>query len=316
MQKIALISIKPKFANQILFGVKKFEYRKRPISDDTTHIILYMTAPIMRIVGMCTIKRIHSGAPTPLWERTKSQSGITRSFYRTYFKGVDTAYAIELGTVTPFNHWIDPKELDNNFRAPQSFKYIDELFSHKILEVSHHTTHNQCTNILFFAGIHGVGKSTIGDKLNRDIGIKKFSASQLIKDGEGKINTDKKVKDIQNNQEILLGQLKKKSGLGLFILDGHFSLINKDKTIEKIPLDIFKQINPREIILLEENAELIYDRLYARDNIQYDIYFIQDMLNQEREHALYISKILKIPIKIFSSDEYSIIKDYINELKN
>lgn len=312
MQKIALISIKPKFANQILFGVKKFEYRKRSMGDDTTHIMLYMTAPVMRIVGMATIKKIHSGAPSAIWEKTKSRSGITRSFYRAYFKNSKTAYAIELDTVTPFQ-WVDPRELDNNFRAPQSFKYIDNAFAHKVLHTNQ-VPHNRDNNILFFAGIHGVGKSTIGNKLKKDIGIKMFSASQLIKDGEGKIGTDKRVENIGGNQEILLSQLREKSDLGLFILDGHFSLVDKCGTIKSIPLDVFEQINPREIFLLEADVELIYDRLYARDNTRYDIDLLQDMLDTEREHALYVSKMLKIPIKIITNDEYSMIKDYIENL--
>ena len=313
MQKIALISIKPKFANQILFGVKKFEYRKRSVSADTTHLVLYMTAPVMRIVGMVTIKKVHSGAPSTIWEKTKSRAGITRSFYRAYFKNAKTAYAIELNTVTPFNQWIDPKELDNNFRAPQSFKYIDNTFTNKIL-CTNQVPYSRDNNILFFAGIHGVGKSTIGSKLKKDIGIKMFSASQLIKDGKGKISTDKKVKKIGENQEILLNQLKEKSNLGLFILDGHFSLIDKDGNIKNIPLDVFKQINPREIILLEEDAELICNRLYARDNVKHDLNLIQDMLDKERRHSLYVSKMLKIPIKIITKNEYPMIKDYIKNL--
>jgi len=314
MRKIALLSIKPKFANQILFGIKKFEYRKKPISDETTHILLYMTAPVMRIVGIVTIKKVHSGAPSMLWEKTKAQAGIVRSFYRTYFKNTKTAYAIELGTVMPFNQWIDPKKLDNNFRAPQSFKYIDDSFAHKILQTNDHATPNKDSNILFFAGIHGVGKSTIGNKLQKDINIAMFSASQLIKEGKGKINENKKVKNIDDNQRILLEQLKAKSTLGLFILDGHFSLIDKHGVIQEIPLNIFKQINPREIILLEADAKLIHDRLYARDNVKHDISVIQDMLKKERLHALFVAKELKIPIKIITGEEYYLLKEYIKNL--
>jgi len=314
MRKIALLSIKPKFANQILFGIKKFEYRKKPISDDTTHILLYMTAPVMRIVGIVTIKEIHSGAPSMIWEKTKAKAGIVRSFYRTYFQNTKTAYAIELDTVIPFNQWIDPKKLNNNFRAPQSFKYIDNAFAHKVLQINDRTSPNKDSNILFFAGIHGVGKSTIGNKLQKDINIPMFSASQLIKEGKGQINENKRVKDIDDNQIILLEQLKEKSTLDLFILDGHFSLIGEDGIIQEIPLDIFKQINPREIILLEADAKLIHDRLYARDHIKHNINIIQDMLKKERLHALFVAKELKIPIKIITGEEYYLLKEYIKSL--
>ncbi len=311
MQKIALLSIKPKFANQILFGIKKYEYRKTSISHQTTHILLYMTAPVKRIVGIATIKKVHSGAPSRIWEKTKTQAGVVRSFYRIYFKGVKTAYAIELDRVTPFNQWIDPKQLDKNFRAPQSFKYVDKSFTHKLLEMGDYASPNMGSNILFFAGIHGAGKTTMGNKLQKEIDIAMFSASQLIKEGKGKLNTNKKVNDIEDNQRILLEQLKVKSTLGLFMLDGHFSLIDKNGAIQEIPLDVFKQINPREIILLEANAKTIHDRLYTRDQIRHSINVIQNMLEKERSHALSVAKELKIPIKIITKDEYYLLKEHI-----
>jgi adenylate kinase len=272
-----------------------------------------MTAPVMRIVGMVTIKKVHSGAPSTIWEQTKSQAGIVRSFYRTYFKSSDKAFAIELDKVTPFSRWIDPKEINENFRAPQSFKYIDNDFFTDILRYANQKIISG-SNIIFLAGIHGVGKSTITDKLKSDINIKTFSASQLIKEGKGKINVDKRVEDLQDNQEILLNQLRVKSSIGLFILDGHFSLINENGNIEKISLDVFKQVNPREIILLEADAELIADRLYVRDNIKHDIHVLQNMLDLERKHALYVSKMLKIPIKIITNHEYLMIKNYLKDL--
>jgi len=135
-----------------------------------------------------------------------------------------------------------------------------------------------------------------------------------IKNGKGRIRTDKRGENIGGNQEILLSQLREKSDLSLFILDVHFSLVDKRRTIKSIPLDVFEQINPREIFLLEADVGLIYDRLYVRDNARHNIDLLQDMLDTEREHALYISKMLKIPIKIITKNEYPMIKDYIKNL--
>lgn len=315
MQKIVLISIKPKFANQILFGVKKFEYRKTSIDKATTHMVLYMTAPIQRIVGMVSVKQVLSGAPSTIWEKTKSEAGIVRKFYRTYFKDAKTAYAIELDEVTPFNHWINPKDILSNFRPPQSFKYIDNDFFTEILKHTDQTISKR-NNLIFFAGIHGVGKSTFCDKLKKNIGIDSFSASQLIKAAKGDVSITKEVKDFNNNQFLLLEQLKKLSSRELFILDGHFCLINSDKTIEKIPKEIFKQINPIEIILLEINAKEITRRLLIRDNIKYDVNMIEHMLSMEREHAIYISDELHIPIRVITDDEYPTVQNYITSLAN
>ncbi len=309
MQKIALISIKPKFANQILFGVKKFEYRKTSIDKTTTHIVLYMTAPIKRIVGLVSVKKVLSGSPNMIWEKTKSEAGIVRSFYREYFKDTKIAYAIELSEVIPFNHWINPKEIIHDFRPPQSFKYIDNNFFTQILEHSNRTIANR-SNLIFFAGIHGVGKSIFCAKLKKDIGIESISASQFMKVTKGD------VKDLNNNQSLLLEQLKRISSQKLFILDGHFSLMNSDKVIEKIPKEIFRQINPIEIILLEADVEQIIIRLSRRDKVRYTINIIEDMLSLERKHAIYISNELHIPIKIISNEEYSTVQNHITTLSN
>jgi len=313
MRKIALLSIKPEFANKILFGVKKFEYRKKPFSKDTTHIVLYMTIPVQRIVGMATVKEIISAPSSILWEMTKKESGITREFYRDYFKGVHTAYAIELNQVTPFNHWINPQDIIKNFKPPQSFAYMHNDLLNKILNLQESFQKTR-KNLIFFAGIHGVGKSTFCNKLKKDIGLNNFSTSELIKQGEGNIYIQKEVKNIQTNQDILLEALKTLSEENLFLLDGHFCLLKPNQKIEKIPVDIFQKINPKEIILLETSAEQIVKRLFSRDKIHYKISIIKSLLVQEREHALHISKTLHIPLRVITSKEYPLILKYLMRL--
>lgn len=312
MQKIALISIKPNFANKILFGEKRYEYRKVPISQDTTHILLYMTAPVMKVVGTVRVKKIHEGAPSTIWEQTKKESGITRAFYREYFAGKKKAFAIELGEVTPLSYWIDPKTIDPNFRAPQSFQYVDNNFYNAIFDDN--MEKESISHILFFGGIHGVGKSTFCDRLKKDIGIDTVSASYLIKTekllAEQK-DSDKRVQDIANNQNLLLMALKKKSLSGDFILDGHFCLLNKDGVIERIPQNTFKQINPRELFLLETRPEDIVKNLKQRDGVNYDIQLIKEMLREERAYAEYISKTLNRPLSVIQHTDYIKTRDEI-----
>lgn len=312
MQKIALISIKPKFANKILFGEKRYEYRKVSISPDTTHILLYMTAPVMKIVGVVEVNKIHEGAPSTLWEKTKKGGGITRKFYREYFSGKKKAFAIELGEVTPLNYWVDPKIINPKFRAPQSFQYVDKTFYNAIF--GENTKKEPISHILFFGGIHGVGKSTFCKKLQKDIGIDTISASDLIKSEKElffKEDKDKRVKDIGSNQRLLLNALKKKSRTGDFILDGHFCLLNKYGEIEKVPLNTFKKINPRKLFLLEARPEDIVKNLRLRDGTTYDIKLIQEMLVEECSYARYISNIINRPLSIIRHQDYIKIKNDI-----
>lgn len=315
MQKIVLISIKPKFANQILFGVKKFEYRKTSIDKETTHLVLYMTAPVKKIVGIATVKDIHAGAPSMIWESTKHGAGIIRDFYRTYFKRAKTAYAIELDTVIPFNTWIDPKMIDKNFRPPQSFKYINEVLLGELTKMNEIKIPVK-NNLIFLAGIHGVGKGYFCDKIKEQVKIHIYGASQLIREGQGEIKTNKQVQNIQNNQDILIEQIEKKSQQGLFILEGHFCLIDKENNVQRIPALAFTQLNPKEIFLLEESAENIQKNLIARDSIKYDVDLISTFLIEERAYAVEMAKKLNIPIRIISHDEISIIITYLQKMVN
>jgi predicted transcriptional regulator len=74
------------------------------------------------VVGEFQPVDILVGAPVDIWEKTKSQSGITKAFYDEYFNGKPVAYAIVIQNLKIYDI---PKELP--FHAPQSFRYIDSL---------------------------------------------------------------------------------------------------------------------------------------------------------------------------------------------
>lgn len=118
-----LLSIKPEYVERIFAGSKKYEFRKRLASKPVERILIYSTAPTMRVVGEIQIAGTISASPTALWERTKRFAGISRDKYREYFKGCKTAYAYRLGDVTRYK---TPKELSefNVNLPPQSFMYL------------------------------------------------------------------------------------------------------------------------------------------------------------------------------------------------
>ncbi len=75
--KVAFLPIKPKYADRLMDGSKQYEFRRRPFSDDVTHIVVYASSPRKQIVGILKVKDIESGSATAIWKRTKDSAGIS-----------------------------------------------------------------------------------------------------------------------------------------------------------------------------------------------------------------------------------------------
>ena len=119
-----LISIKPEYVEKILAGTKKFEYRKRLAKGNVNCLFIYSTYPIMKVVAKVEIKGTLSASPSALWEKTKTDAGISRKKYREYFHGCPVAYAYELGNIEIFTPEKELKDF-NITLAPQSFVYLN-----------------------------------------------------------------------------------------------------------------------------------------------------------------------------------------------
>ncbi|NHI91667.1 MAG: ASCH domain-containing protein [Candidatus Lokiarchaeota archaeon] len=121
-----LLSIKPKYVEQILKGNKKYEFRKAGFNKKKgAKAFIYATSPIKRIVAVFTVNEIFEDSPENLWEQFHEESGIEYENYIKYFSNKEKGYAIKIDDLNEFEHPIDPKEKDPSFRPPQSFYYID-----------------------------------------------------------------------------------------------------------------------------------------------------------------------------------------------
>ena len=118
-----LLSINPEYSERILQGVKKYEYRRQIAKKNVDRILIYSTAPEMKIVGSVEVKGVLAKSPEILWNETKSEAGICREKFFRYFNGKETAYAYQLGKVCQFN---PPKTLADYQVSvpPQSFMYV------------------------------------------------------------------------------------------------------------------------------------------------------------------------------------------------
>ena len=120
-----LLSIKPEYAEKILSGEKKFEFRRvLPKNKAIKKVVIYATLPIGKVVGEFEIEELISDSPSQLWERTAEFSGITVHFFNTYFDGRDTAYAIKVGKTKKYSKEKKLIDILPSGIAPQSFCYI------------------------------------------------------------------------------------------------------------------------------------------------------------------------------------------------
>jgi predicted transcriptional regulator len=118
-----LLSIKPEYANRILEGTKKYEFRKHLAQSAITRILIYSSSPEKRIVGEVEVVGTLTMKKTPLWEFTKKSAGISRKMFREYFWGCSLAHAYQLGKAIRYDK---PKNLTDYgiVQAPQSFIYL------------------------------------------------------------------------------------------------------------------------------------------------------------------------------------------------
>ncbi|MBA2858262.1 type I restriction enzyme S subunit [Methanococcus maripaludis] len=130
-----LLSIKPKYVKEILKGSKKYEFRKSIFKkyDKNELVFIYSSYPVKRIVGTFSVGDIIENCPKILWNEFKNVSGIKESEFFKYFKEKDKGYAIQINKLKEFKNPVNPKDINPDFRAPQSFCYISQNFEEEIL---------------------------------------------------------------------------------------------------------------------------------------------------------------------------------------
>ena len=120
----AILSIKPIYANEILAGEKKVEFRKKIFKKEIERIYIYSSMPKKMIVGYFTFNQIDEDSPKKLWEKYKDIGGINETDFFDYFKGYKKGFSIIIDKVEKFEEEIDPIDFIENFSAPQSYIYL------------------------------------------------------------------------------------------------------------------------------------------------------------------------------------------------
>lgn len=121
-----ILPIKPIFAEKILRGEKRYEYRKRLCQKDIKKIYIYATAPTKKIIGEAEVTRKIKMNKNNLWRKTQLYSGISQDFFYRYFNNQEDGFAYEIGQVKQYDIPITLESIGIKC-APQSFIYCHEL---------------------------------------------------------------------------------------------------------------------------------------------------------------------------------------------
>jgi predicted transcriptional regulator len=121
---VALLPIQPRYAEAILRGEKRVEFRKRRFGRDVEYVVVYASSPICGIVGSFRISGIVEGCPRDIWEDYKDVGAIQHDEFFRYYAGAERAFAIGIERVCVLNKPLPLQQLSPSLKAPQSYAYL------------------------------------------------------------------------------------------------------------------------------------------------------------------------------------------------
>ncbi len=123
MKKV-IFSLKPAWAEKILSGEKKVEFRKSVCTESVDRILLYETSPVRKITGEVSVDVIVSGTPEEVWEKLGAKAAMTKREYDRYYRKKDRAVAYCLSHPVRYERERDLEEYGIT-SAPRSFVYVE-----------------------------------------------------------------------------------------------------------------------------------------------------------------------------------------------
>lgn len=123
-----LISLEERYANGIFEGTKTVELRRRTMNVAVGSTVwIYVKMPVGCVVGCATVTGLHTLAPSTLWKRFGSVSGLRRQEFFEYFSGLPKAFALSLSEPTRLSSPIPLntlRDISSGFHPPQFFANV------------------------------------------------------------------------------------------------------------------------------------------------------------------------------------------------
>ena len=123
-QRIALMSIHPRYADAILAGRKAVEFRKQRLAQDIRLVVVYATSPISRIVGTFEVDDILVSTPDQLWHDYGDVGGIDKADFDAYYAGHRQAVGIVVRDARRLPEEVALDNIPGDPVPPQSWSYL------------------------------------------------------------------------------------------------------------------------------------------------------------------------------------------------
>lgn len=127
------MAIHPRYADAILRGDKRVEFRRTRFSREVTHVAVYATTPVKAVVGFFEVESVDTDSPPVLWRRYKAIGGIGVEAFEKYFAGAPRGTAIRVGRTVRFARPFAVSAVGTSTSPPQSFCYLHDAAATELL---------------------------------------------------------------------------------------------------------------------------------------------------------------------------------------
>lgn len=118
-----LISIKSEFAEAILEGRKRVEFRKQSFPVEVERVLMYVTLPTGLVIGEISIREQVVASPEVLWERFAKVAGVDEARFFAYYEGRSRGVAMVIRDCARWQKPLTLRQIGIK-RAPLSFVTI------------------------------------------------------------------------------------------------------------------------------------------------------------------------------------------------
>jgi predicted transcriptional regulator len=119
-----LLSIRPEFAQMIISGAKRTEFRKVVFARSISHAVIYASSPVKSILGYFEVTGLDIGSPEWLWAAHRSRAGVSREVFDEYYRNCSMGCAIKIGNVSVLQEPLSLEDARCLLTPPQSFAYL------------------------------------------------------------------------------------------------------------------------------------------------------------------------------------------------